>query len=44
MEEKHSLPIHRSVQTASDFFPEERWEEFNKELRRHWQSPQSKVE
>ena len=32
------------LQGARIFFPEERWEEFNKELRRHWQSPQSKVE
>jgi len=27
---------------ARIFFPEERWEEFNKQLREHWQSGQSK--
>ena len=28
---------------ARIFFPEERWEEFNKELRAHWQAAQQKV-
>src|SRR5580698_4742215 len=28
---------------ARIFFPEERWEEFNKELRAHWQMPQQKA-
>jgi pimeloyl-ACP methyl ester carboxylesterase len=28
---------------ARIFFPEERWEEFNKELRAHWQAAQPKV-
>jgi hypothetical protein len=28
---------------ARIFFPEERWEEFNKELRAHWQAAQQKT-
>jgi pimeloyl-ACP methyl ester carboxylesterase len=30
-------------ENARIFFPEERWQEFNKELRKHWQSEQQKA-
>ena len=31
-------------QGARIFFPEERWEDFNQELRAHWQAPQRKAQ
>jgi pimeloyl-ACP methyl ester carboxylesterase len=34
---------HVEFKGARIFFPEERWEEFNKELRAHWQAAQQKV-